>query len=445
MPLRGVDRKIEQMNDDLLSRLRRLGVTKGARNLQQPETGRWRADSNDTRLSGHQLDLSLETLFPGGYLSENQAGKAFIVDHAYPTYYVHGSDRLAELLNFSPATAARYIHDNRLEKSNFQDFVFLDTETTGLAGAGTLAFMVGVGFFEAQHRPEEDSVETGAFVVRQFFLRDHEDEPAMLQFLDELLADKAGLITFNGRTFDLPLLNNRYLMNRLSGQLMEMPHIDLLPPSRRLWKSRLGSCALGSLELNLLGLHRAQEDVPGWLIPTIYFNYLRSGDAREVGRIFYHNRMDMLSMVTLASRIWRHFDRPEEGEALDLLSLGRWQADLGLVDQAESTLRRALQGELPLEYYHQALHRLGLLYKQAGRREEATIVWQQIAFSSMDDVSAHIELAKHFEWHQIDVASALFWTQQALELVDKWPPTIRGQFIKEELRHRLVRLMKKAT
>jgi uncharacterized protein len=445
LPVGGADRKIEQMNDDLLSRLRRLGVTKGVRNLQPTETPQSRADLKETHLSDHQPGLSIETLFPGGYLSENQAGRAFIVDHAYPTHYIHGSDRLAELLNFSPATAAHYIHDNRLEESNFRDFVFLDTETTGLAGAGTLAFMVGVGFFESRQRPEGDLAETGAFVVRQFFLRDHEDEPAMLQFLDELLADKAGLITFNGRTFDLPLLNNRYLMNRLSGQLMEMPHIDLLPPSRRLWKSRLGSCALGSLEQNLLGLHRAHEDVPGWLIPTIYFNYLRTGDAREVGRIFYHNRMDMLSMVTLASRIWRYFDRPDEGEALDLLSLGRWQADLGLVDQAESTIRRALEGDLPLESYHQALHRLGLLYKQTGRREEATIVWQQIAFSSIDDVSAHIELAKHFEWHQIDVASALFWTQQALELVDKWPPTMRGQYTMEELRHRLERLLKKAT
>jgi hypothetical protein len=248
LPVGGADRKIEQMNDDLLSRLRRLGVTKGVRNLQPTETPQSRADLKETRLSDHQPGLSIETLFPGGYLSENQAGRAFIVDHAYPTHYIHGSDRLAELLNFSPATAAHYIHDNRLEESNFRDFVFLDTETTGLAGAGTLAFMVGVGFFESRQRPEGDLAETGAFVVRQFFLRDHEDEPAMLQFLDELLADKAGLITFNGRTFDLPLLNNRYLMNRLSGQLMEMPHIDLLPPSRRLWKSRLGSCALGSLE-----------------------------------------------------------------------------------------------------------------------------------------------------------------------------------------------------
>jgi uncharacterized protein len=439
------DRKIEQMNDDLLSRLRRLGVTKGARNLQSPEPRQQKGEIHPVHPSEQRPDGSLEILFPGGYLSENQAGKVFIVDHAFPTHYVHGSESLAELLKFKPAAAARYIPDRRLEEgSDFRDFVFLDTETTGLAGAGTLAFMVGVGFFETQRQTDENSVEAGAFVVRQFFLRDHEDEPAMLQFLAELLADKAGLITFNGRTFDVPLLNNRYLMNRLSGQLMEMPHIDLLPPSRRLWKTRLGSCALGSLEQNLLGLHRAQEDVSGWLIPTIYYNYLRSGDARELGRVFYHNRMDMLSMVTLASRILRHFDRPAEGEALDLLGLGRWQADLGLVDQAEITLRRTLEGDLPLEFYHQALHRLGLLYKQTGRRDEAIIVWQQIASSSIEDISAHIELAKHYEWHLQDAPSALFWTQQALELVDKWPPTIRSQYTKEDLRHRLERLIKKA-
>jgi tetratricopeptide (TPR) repeat protein len=306
--------------------------------------------------------------------------------------------------------------------------------------------MVGVAFFE--HYPptplSENSPED-VLVVRQYFLRDPGDEPAMLLMLSELVANKRGLITFNGRTFDLPLLDNRYLLNRLPNELPRLPHIDLLLASRRIWRARLGSCALSALEENLLGLRRTQDDVPGWLIPALYANYLRTGDARELMWVFYHNQMDVLSMVTLAGRVIRQLSYPEEGEGLDLLSLGRWQADLGFHAEAEQTLRRALDRDLPLEAYHQALYRLSNLYKQAGRRAEAVLVWQQIAFTSTDDIVAYIELAKHFEWQEADPAIALAWTQQALDLVERWLPSVQKQYAQGELHHRRERLLKKLT
>jgi uncharacterized protein YprB with RNaseH-like and TPR domain len=429
------------MNEDIVARLRSLGVIKGARQLRptrgQPAAPRPTHDESDAI-------VPLEVLLPGGRLVESDGGGCFVVDRVYPAHYRHGLDALIDLLEVEPSAAASYTLDNRLLGHSFRDFLFLDTETTGLAGAGALAFMVGVAFFERQEiGVEGQTAVRDVFIVRQYFLRDHADEPVMLRQLDELLAGKAGLITFNGRSFDVPLLDNRYLMNRLRGRLPDMPHLDLLPPARRLYRARLGSCALSALEQSLLGLRRTEEDVPGWLIPSLYHNYLRTGDARELTRVFYHNQMDMLSMVTLGARIFRNLAASRCDDPVDQLSLGRWQADLGLHDLAEATLRAALDAEASLEVYHLALHRLGALYKQSGRRAEAVVAWQQIAFTSTDDVSAHVELAKHYEWQEGNPAAALEWTDRALALVERWTPTPRSRLTRAELNHRRQRLQKK--
>lgn len=429
------------MNDDVLARLRRLGVMKGTRNLRPPSPAALRTlpESRVDAPGEPGLPQPLDRLLPGGRLVETDDGACFVIDRVFSVDHRHGADALVDLLRLRPAAAAPYARDARLEPLDFRDFVFLDTETTGLAGAGTLAFMVGVAFFE----PRADGQDV--FIVRQYFLRDHGDERAMLRQLDELLAGRAGLITFNGRSFDVPLLDNRYLMNRLQSRLSHLPHVDLLLPARRLYRARLGSCALGALEANLLGLRRAQTDVPGSLIPTLYFHYLRTGDAREMARIFYHNEMDMLSMVTLAARIFRQLDASRCDDPLDQVSLARWQADLGLSDWAEATLRAALDGDLPFEAYHAALHRLAALYKAAGRRDEAVVVWQQIAHTSTDDISAHVELAKHYEWRAGNAAAALAWTERALALVARWTLTPNTRLARSELAHRRERLLRKQT
>jgi hypothetical protein len=295
--------------------------------------------------------------------------------------------------------------------------------------------MVGAAFFEDD-----------AFVVRQYFLRDHGDEPAMLILLADLLASRPAVVTFNGRSFDLPLLDTRYLMNRMddrAGDLRQRPHVDLLPPSRRLWRSRLSSCSLASLEESILGVHRSHEDVPGWAIPGLYLDYLRSGDARELLRVFYHNRIDMLSMVTLAERIIRQFSRSPAGdEPLDALSLARWQIALDMAAEAEANLRQLLVDDIALDVYQQALGQLAWLLKRRDRRAEAVPLWQQMAVTSFDDVSAHVELAKYYEWHDIQLDAALHWTAQALALKDSMDPA-RAEIAIAELTHRRTRLERK--
>ena len=422
------------MTDEIAALLRRLGVQKGARHI--------RPAPPPPRPSGPP---PLDVLLPGGRLIEAAAGACFVVERVYPAHHRHGHDTLADLLALVPDEGARYAIDSRLAGASFRDFLFLDTETTGLARDGALAFMVGVAFFEPQPVVVDGQSEVrDVLVVRQLFLRDPGDEPVMLAYLDELLEGKAGLITFNGRSFDVPLLDNRYLLNRRLGRLPAMPHIDLLPPARRLYRARLGSCALGALEQSLLGLSRTQDDVPGWLIPSLYLNYLRSGDATELARVFYHNEMDMLSMVTLAGRIFRQLAASRCDDACDQVSLGRWQADLGLHEMAEATLREALACDLPLDVYHQALFRLAALYKANGRRAEAVVAWQQIAYTSGGDVTAHVELAKHYEWQAGDPAAAREWTQRALALLERLPLTPNTRMARAELNHRLQRLERKA-
>ena len=443
LPPARVKRKIEQMDDNVSSLLRRLGVTRGARNLKSAAE----LSESDRRTAGSRAargPASIEELLKEGTLVESAEGACFVVERTYPAHYRHGPDALADLLEVDPNAAADYAIERRIAGNSFRDFLFLDTETTGLAGAGALAFMVGVAYFESRNPGTAGAPPHDVLIVRQYFLRDHADEPAMLRQLEDLLTTRAGLITFNGRSFDMPLLDNRYLLNRMPSPLVAVPNIDLLLPARRLFRARLGSCALGALEKTFLGLERTHEDVPGWLIPSLYNDYLLTGDARELLRVFYHNEIDMLSMVTLAARIFRLLSGPLSGEPLDRLSLGRWQAELGMNKRAEQTLRELVDDDLPLEAYHKVLQQLGVLYKKTGRRQEAVVAWQQMASTATHDVHAHVELAKHFEWRVSDVASALVWTERALALVERWVMTPHARLTRAELLHRLERLQAKS-
>ncbi len=427
---------IQHMSEDWRAKLQRLGVVKGTRHLKSapPLTDMTQPVSAPIGQPGEGESgvVSLEVLLPGLQLAETSAGMCLVREKVYPLSYRHGMSRVGDLLAFSPASLAVYLDLPGLEGVSYGDVVFLDTETTGLAGAGTVAFMVGVAFFA-------DDV----LIVRQYFLRNFGDEPAMLVLLGELLGERRGLVTFNGRSFDIPLLDGRYLLNRMPGRWLDLPHIDLLSPARRLWRPRLGSCALSALEISLLGVKRTQEDVPGWLIPTLYHNYLRSGDGRELVRVFYHNEVDMLSMVTLAVQVAAIVEGRETAvHPIDLISLGKWQNSAGLTEAAEQSFRQALAADLPLPHYHEALYQLAYLLKRSDRRSEAVPLWQQIATTSFEDVTAHVELAKHYEWHEVALETAVYWTQQAINLARHWPDS-QGCLVLPELTHRLKRLTRK--
>lgn len=415
------------MNDDLRARLRRLGVTKGARDLPLKSTPK---PTPPPVASASSLP-ALQELLPHGRVTTHRDNQCFLAEKVYPLTHRHGHYPLGALASQPLPTAAYFCQDERLADLTLEQLLFIDTETTGLGGAGTLAFMVGTAYFEQ-----------GALVVRQFFLRDHADEAALLPLLGEMVAQRPGLVTFNGRTFDLPLLDNRYLMNRLTppqGDLVTQPHIDLLPPARRIWRARLASCALSSLEQHLLGIRRTQEDVPGWLIPSLYNNYLRSGDPRPLLGVFYHNQQDMLSMVTLLTQLLHLFAEPDRGHPLDVVGLGKWHGQLGDVARAEELLRLAWAkgGGEPTA----VLPPLTSLLKKQNRRAEAVPLWEQLCQADPTQIEAAVELAKFYEWHEPDVNTAVRWTEEALRRVATHQPY--NHPLREALAHRLARLLSK--
>ncbi|MCC7361004.1 MAG: ribonuclease H-like domain-containing protein [Anaerolineales bacterium] len=387
---------------------------------------------------------------------ESSLGAFQRVDTVYDLGFTHGPKPLAEAFAYPAATAARLARDEALAQTDLRSLAFLDTETTGLAGgAGTLVFLIGVG-----------AVHGDQFVLRQYFLLDPAHEPALLDALIADLAPRTGYVTFNGRSFDLPLLETRLTVNRRRGALGHRPHLDLLMPARRLYRGRLPSCALGDIERGVFNIARQDDDVPGWLIPQLYHDYLRTGDARAMQRVIYHNTVDILSMVTLTAQLLETFGAPRGGDAgrsrpgamparaareaappgpspADLLRLACWHADNDRPAEAEAAFQGALAGQLTLPDRTLGLTRLAALYKKLDRRAEAVPYWEQLASFTLEDPLPFVELAKYYEWRAHDYRRAQVWVQRALALVGGWPAGWQRQAAVEALHQRLARVRAK--
>jgi len=423
------------MQDDLRRRLRELGVVRGVRELATLPPRR---------------RVAIEDLVAGHFYTTSH-GQCFVAEETYPLDHLHGDLPLSSFLELSPQVVAQIAQDDALASVNLRRACFLDTETTGLSGgAGTMAFIVGLGFFTQD-----------GFCLRQYFLRDPGDEPAMVESLAELLPEFEALVSFNGRGFDVPIIENRFILARVPPPTTGIPHLDLLLPARRLWRYHLPSRALGTIEREILGLLREQADVPGGVIPYLYRDYLRTGDAREMKRVLYHNAVDILSLVTLAARLGRAFAVPWSEPSLssaEFYGLARWYEAEGRLAEAERAYREALGlfdkernqvlrkkpgfGPSP-DLRAQALRDLAYLLKRADRRGEAFAFWQQLALEATDDVLAHVEIAKHFEWHAENLSLAAGWTRAALAQVERWPQGERSTVALAELCHRLARLERK--
>ncbi|MCB0060746.1 MAG: ribonuclease H-like domain-containing protein [Caldilineaceae bacterium] len=429
------------------------------------------ASSAVTKARRHAQDTTLETLVPGEVV-ENCNGTYYLVTERYPLHQQRGQHSLAELLNHQPTTFAPFHPTFGLQETvDFHRALFIDTETTGLGGgAGVYAFMIGVGTFESaesESQPFEQVVPPTAsrspfpthFVVRQYFMRNPGEEGAVMLALTELLDQYGMSVTFNGRTFDLPLLRTRlrqtqhmYPELRGSGRLLDSdrPHLDLLHPARRIWKRRLQSCRLINLEAEILGMARSEEDVPGHLIPQLYTDYLYSNNAQAMGGIFYHNREDIVSMVALATHLSSAYraceDRstPEKMHGLDWLSLGRCYVEQKRWSDAERALMAALEQLTGNAAQAEVFSALGQLQKQQGRWVDAAETWQRwLTTVPGTDPTPYIELAKYCEWQCKDLSQAEMWTQWALHTLQTVPAWQRTTQQIAMLEHRLARLQRK--
>ncbi|HXF85894.1 MAG TPA: ribonuclease H-like domain-containing protein [Anaerolineales bacterium] len=412
----------------LADKLKALGVKKGTSHLTPPLDF---PHASRGPATGSRYEIA--SVVPGTFYPTPR-GEVFVAEQVYPADSVYGS---SSLLSSSPHfLIAEWANDLRLSTLPLSKFAFLDTETSGLSGGtGTYAFLIGAA------RVKDDQL-----VLKQFFMRDPAEEPALLEGLANFLAPCEALVTFNGKAFDTPLLRTRYTLHGTPYPFSGFAHLDLLPLARRLWRERLASRALKSLEEHVLGLRRSSEEVPGYEIPWLYFDYLRTGDARPLAGVFYHNAMDVLTMAALLAHINEILENPYNGKVqhgLDFVALGKLFEDLGRWDEAARLFERGLESNLTESDFGLVMKRLSILQKRRGDLSEAVRLWEEAA--KQGHLYAFIELAKYYEHKERDVKKALKWTKSAWQRVeaDDMPAYMRRYWL-GEIERRMKRLERKA-
>lgn len=378
-----------------------MGVQLGARNIQFPA-------EKPTEANPREAQVSIDKVIEGADF-ETVFGNTFITSARYPSDHQHGGIPLCAEREMD--VLAAWSQASRVLQPGGRNMVFLDTETSGLAGGtGTYAFLVGIGYRTAE-----------GFELIQFFMRDPSEETALLAALDAWLARFDVIITFNGKSYDVPLLNTRYQLNGLTPPFSHYEHVDVLQIARKLWRDRLPSRALGDLEKEIVRFWRTNEEVPGWMIPQLYFDYLRSGDARPIAGIFYHNAIDILSLAALFGYIASLLKDPIHQETvygLDLAAIARLYEELGWLEQAAELYGLSLdQGDLPEPFFFKTIDRFARLHRRQKGWEKAVSLWRIGADHGM--VTACVELSKYYEHREGNVLEAMNWARKALENLEK--------------------------
>jgi uncharacterized protein YprB with RNaseH-like and TPR domain len=377
---------------DLSSRLRAIvkgGPPKPLRELTyEPDIGGYEA----------VMDLSRVGAILGGQPAETPFGPCLVIDRRYEADRFHGAIRIGEcevedfasLAILDPSlpsweqTPVQYRGQTPDAGLRTRRTIFIDLETTGLSGgAGTVAFLVGCGYFDL-----------GAFQVRQFLLTSFAAERALLAAVAGFFEGADLIVTYNGKTFDVPVMETRWLFHRLRMPLDDVPHFDVLHPARRLWRTRGGAggdvegCRLTTLERALFNVTRV-GDVPGLEIPGRFFRFLRSGDPRPLEPVLEHNRLDLVSLAAVMARAAQLARDGQDAcrDAAEALALGRVYERAGLDDRvaergavlarAEGCYARAA-GSRAAEVKGEALYRLALRHRRERRFEEAAAMWRQV-------------------------------------------------------------------
>jgi uncharacterized protein len=296
--------------------------------------------------------------------------------------------------------------------SNPGKWLFLDTETTGLSGGtGTYAFLVGLAWWDA-----------GGLQVEQFLLRDYSEEHSLLHELAGRIAERPVLVTYNGKTFDWPLLESRFTMTRVIPVPQLAAHLDLLHPARAVWKMRLGSVRLVDIEQRILdparlGWHR-ENDIVSSQIPQYYFDYLRGGTAHPLRGVVRHNEMDLRGLAALFGKLNSLLNEEPsnfaEEHSLDLFGLSRFLNKRGEKVRAHSACSHALEGDLPQAFRGQATRELAFLAKRQGDTDGAATLWEEIASDPQEGWIACEQLAMHYERNVKDFEEALRFAELAL-------------------------------
>jgi len=363
----------------------------------------------------------------GGDWVETPHGRTFVRDEWFPLEHRHGHWGLAELLDEARNHLPLLLDGNcgwtgRRETFEPTRLGFFDLETTGTSGGtGTYIFLAGLGWFV-----------DGGFRVRQYFLDDLASETSMLSGLLQDIDALDALVTYNGRTFDVPCLETRTTLARLPFRGREKPHLDLLPIVRRLYRHRLKTCRLSDAEQRLVRFER-EDDVPGWMVPSLYFDYLRAQRTSPLRGAFRHNRDDILSLLGILG-VTSRFLLGRSQHAGDSFALARWWERASHPKRAQPLYQKALRlADRDGEEWKSVARQHALFLKRGGNRAEAVELWEKLW--SHGEQEAGVELAKHLEHHARDLAAA---RDIAAALVSGAEPVQRP-----ELEHRLHRLERK--
>jgi uncharacterized protein YprB with RNaseH-like and TPR domain len=360
-----------------------------------------------------------------GTVEETARGPLLVVRRRFPLAYAHGAQPLAAAGALDPDALAMLARAARPPEA--RRLVYLDTETTGLAGGtGTYVFLVGAGFVDGDE-----------FEVRQYFMRDLDEEPALLSALEVLLTRFDGFVTYNGTGFDLPLLETRFVLGRRRWPVDRF-HLDLLGPARRLWRERLPDCRLGTVEQNVLRFYR-RDDLPGALIPAVYFDYLRRKQPGELPRVFEHNRHDILSLAALTGWVAEAARRaPADDIEPDELAGFGWLWEARDPERGEACFRQALALGVGGIGRARLLARLAWREKRRARWMEARALWDELARGQrVFDPRPWEEMAKIDEHRLRDWSGAQAIVREALTRADAGRAS---EAIRALLGHRLQRL-----
>jgi uncharacterized protein YprB with RNaseH-like and TPR domain len=420
-----------------LDRLRDADVSRGA-GTESPDTTiarqlKWLREPSRAAPGPHLRWVPDEGL-PSGTVVDTELGSFLSVSCAYPMDHAHGRVRL-DRVSSRELSVLLDLAGCEYRVSDPERIVFLDTETTGVhGGVGICPFMIGLGFFDGD-----------GFEVVQYFIRDFDEEPSMLLALGDLLQRFELIVTYNGRAFDLPLVENRCVISRLERPFEHMKHLDLLFMARRLWRAGHGSCKLTALEERLLRFARG-PDIPGFRIPQAYFNYVQYGNAGELRAIFSHNVFDILSLCALTIFAADHVTTEPAplDEPLDAYSLGRLFDRSRDPEKSIHCYELALRSPLPPGYRKRALERLSILYRREGDYGRSLERCLEIIAGSDFSLVAYEGASICHERHGGDLGKAFRILEEGIERIRGSSGMERRQARLETRRDRLSRRIERS-
>jgi len=368
--------------------------------------------------------LDLSSL--GGRWFDSEQGPGYVIESVYEPGHMHGDIALHRALAIEPARLAGQVRDERLAGTPPAEFVYVDTETTGLGGAGTMVFLAGVARFDG-----------ATLRLRQYLLPGPQYEGGLLGGLSAELEGARAIVSYNGKSFDVPALETRYILSRQRPGLRALPHLDLLHPNRRLFKGVIESHRLAMVERELLGFER-EDDCPSAEVPERYFRFQRSGDPTHIRPVLRHNAWDILSLVALAAHLAAVCD-DGVNHPLQAARAAEYRGDHA---GAARHYRQALDSAASRAGRLEAMERAARCHMRAREWEEAAEHWQALIDEPRSRrVLPYVELAKIAEHRFRDLPRAYTLADEALALVRRGlAPAGTGEMSEAGLERRRARL-----